>query len=346
MIRVTCVCGRQLQIPEEFAGQTGRCPYCGAHTSIPSRALVQHEEDQAEPPGDWPDRSDDPEPTPDHRLPTSDKAVWSLCLGIASLMCLVITALPAVIVGVMAFTDINRSRGRLGGRALAAAGIVAGALGILWTLTLGIIVSSQINLLSAPQARGRSSNNLRQMALAMNTYALTYDLEFPPAGGGRNMHPQLSWRVALLPFLEEEVLYRKFNLNEPWDGPNNLRLLGAMPSVYAMHDADAPGLTRYRVFVGPRAAFDLPRADGKTARGRRVRDFPAVGKTILIAEAADAVPWTKPDELEYDPDKPLPRLSRLSGAGAQVAMGDASVRFLDPQLSDWELRRMIERGTK
>jgi hypothetical protein len=111
--------------------------------------------------------------------------------------------------------------------------------------------------------------------------------------------------------------------------------------------SDAPGSTRYRVFVGSRAAFDLPRAGAKTTRGRRVSDFAGgLNNTVFIAEAAVAVPWTKPDELEFDPDRPLPQLKGLFGAGPQVAMGDASVRQIDPQTSDWELRRMIDRGSK
>jgi hypothetical protein len=340
MIRLKCTCGRELQVPEEFAGQQGRCPHCHATLRIPVAFEPVAAADETS--------SDDHLADRDQSLPTSSKAVWSLCLGVSSLLCLAITAMPAVIVGAMALTDIRRSRGRLGGRGLAQAGIATGALGMVVTLMIGIIVWSQMNLVLRPDAGQQSAHNLRQMALAMNTYALTYDREFPPAGGGRNLHPQLSWRVALLPFMEEEELYRKFNLDEPWDGPNNLRLLGAMPSVYFLPGAsDAPGMTRYRVFVGQRAAFDLPRADGKAARGRRMQDFPnGVGKTVFIAEAADAVPWTKPDELEYHPDKPLPRLSHLPGASAQVAMGDASVRFIDPKISDWELRRMIDRGDR
>ena len=152
--------------------------------------------------------------------------------------------------------------------------------------------------------------NLRQMALAMNTYCLTYDNHFPPAAGGRGVHPGLSWRVTILPFVEEENLYSQFHLDEPWDSPHNAKMLPWMPKLYVLPGmSDGPGLTHYRVFVGPDAAFDKPEPDTKVARGRQLVDFPSgAGKTIFVVEAADAVPWTKPDELEYDPKQPIPPL--------------------------------------
>ena len=122
--------------------------------------------------------------------------------------------------------------------------------------------------------------------------------------------------------MEEDNLYAQFRLNEPWDSPHNLELLERMPQIYRMPGLDEqPGMTHYRVFVGKCAAFEMPEA-GAVATGRRQTDFRGgTDKPIFVAEAADPVPWTKPDELEYAPDRPLPRsklsLRRLPGRNAQ-----------------------------
>src|SRR5207245_2072326 len=80
----------------------------------------------------------------------------------------------------------------------------------------------------------------------------------PPAIRASDGTPLLSWRVAILPFIDQEDLYHRFHLDEPWDSPHNLDLLQAMPHVFAPKaGADAePFTTPYQVFVGPGTAFN------------------------------------------------------------------------------------------
>src|SRR5439155_20075506 len=116
----------------------------------------------------------------------------------------------------------------------------------------------------------------------------------------------LSWRVAILPYLgeSETKLYNEFKQDEPWDSPHNKKLLARMPKIYA-----PPGMTTrepystfYQVFLGPHAAFEQHQA-------LSFDDFPdGIAKTILIVEAACAVPWTKPDDLHFAADEPIPEL--------------------------------------
>jgi hypothetical protein len=149
----------------------------------------------------------------------------------------------------------------------------------------------------------------------------------------------LSWRVALLPFLEEEGLYRQFKLNEPWDSPHNKRLLAKMPRVFAPPAGVAaePGTTYYQVFVGEHAAFEKHRALG-------VQDFPdGLSYTLLIAEAGSAVPWTKPEDLPYAADDPLPRLGGLFRDVFNVAFADGTARSLSKDAPPELLRRAITR---
>jgi type II secretory pathway pseudopilin PulG len=191
-------------------------------------------------------------------------------------------------------------------------------------------------------ARSESANNLKQIDMAMHDYVFA-NQTLPPAGGGRGQHANLSWRVTLLPYITKEglSLYNQFHLTEPWDSPHNKTLLEAMPRMYAMPGVnDPPGMTHYRVFVGPHAAF-APQPPGELLpRGRRFEEFTdGTVNTILVIEAADAVPWTKPEELEYAEDRPLPRLSMYGGCVA--AMGDGTVRLLPPGMPEAEIRALI-----
>ncbi|HTU19628.1 MAG TPA: DUF1559 domain-containing protein [Gemmataceae bacterium] len=86
-----------------------------------------------------------------------------------------------------------------------------------------------------PTARSQSHNNLKQMILAMYNYQDTVmEHSLPPAAlVDRQGRPLLSWRVLILPFLEQQNLYNEFHLDEPWDSPHNLRQLPRMPKVYS-----------------------------------------------------------------------------------------------------------------
>jgi hypothetical protein len=190
-------------------------------------------------------------------------------------------------------------------------------------------------------ARLQSSNNLRYMALAMLEYHDRQGALPTSAAYDREGRPLLSWRVLVLPYLEEETLYSEFRLDEPWDSPHNLRLLVRIPKVYVhpVGRKTALGYTHYQVFVGKGAAFE-----GR--RGLHIpADFPdGAGNTILIVEAAEAVPWTKPADLCYEPDEPLPPLGGLLPHLFNVALGDASVRSLGHGTSEQTLRAAITRN--
>jgi hypothetical protein len=168
----------------------------------------------------------------------------------------------------------------------------------------------------------------------------------------RDGRPLYSWRVVLLPYLEQQPLYRKFHLDEPWDGPNNRLLLQETPRPYepALGGRDGPGLTRYQVFVGPGTAFER---DGLTWD-----DFPdGPANTLLAAGAGDPVPWSQPADLTYDPTGPLPPLggaytkpAKLAcyelcrDAGFCVCLGDGRGRFLRRPPDDRAIRAFITRN--
>ena len=195
--------------------------------------------------------------------------------------------------------------------------------------------------------RINSSNNLKQLAFALHNYH-DANRAFPPyAIINKEGKPLLSWRVALLPFLDENLLYKKFKLDEPWDGPNNKALLPLMPRSFEAPgaEADQADKTFYQVFVGPGAGFERDPT-------HRVRFSDLLGgssNTLAVVEGGEAVPWTKPDDLFFDADKPLPRLGGVFPEGFHACMFDGSVHFIGAKIYQDEkaLRGLIDiRGEK
>jgi hypothetical protein len=189
------------------------------------------------------------------------------------------------------------------------------------------------------------SNHLKQIGLALHSYEEAYKC-FPPAyvadKDGKPMH---SWRVLILPYLEDGSLYRQYHFDEPWDGPNNRKLLTKRPNVYACpsdENARTEGSTgtSYVAVVGADAGW----------RGEKPMTFPNfhdnLPSTILVVEAADAgINWMEPKDLSLDALQAANRPSACvtvsskhmhdhgffyysTPAGANVAMGDGSVHFL------------------
>ncbi|VTR96197.1 Uncharacterized protein OS=Planctomyces maris DSM 8797 GN=PM8797T_27402 PE=4 SV=1: SBP_bac_10: SBP_bac_10 [Gemmata massiliana] len=132
--------------------------------------------------------------------------------------------------------------------------------------------------------------------------------KYLPAGIASAKSVGLSWRVQILPFIGEQVLYQQFKLTEPWDSDANKALLEKMPKVFEAPGANAPkGHTFARTTQGTAgivwADQDGPQpppkvAPGQAIRGRAVGDiWDGTENTVLITEGRDAVPWTKPEEL-------------------------------------------------
>ena len=99
-------------------------------------------------------------------------------------------------------------------------------------------------------------NQLHQIARAMHNYEQANN-GFPPAYSvDKNGKPLLSWRVAILPYLEEEDLHEQFHLDEPWDSEHNKKLIARMPAVFRCPDSQAaPGKTTYLTVRGKDTIF-------------------------------------------------------------------------------------------
>jgi hypothetical protein len=191
-------------------------------------------------------------------------------------------------------------------------------------------------------ARMVSSNNLKQISLAVYNYESTFG-HYPPAATlGKKGKKLLSWRVAILPYIEQEELFKKFNQDEPWDSEHNLKVFkdNPMPKIFAV-----PGTknlddkkTHYQVFVGNGAMFE-------TVAALKVSDMrDGTSNTVMIATAATAVEWTKPDDIEFDPKAEMKKLLLVQNGVTTMAMGDGSVRAVSETLAEMTLKAVITRN--
>jgi len=184
-------------------------------------------------------------------------------------------------------------------------------------------------------------NTIRRIGLAFHEYHDVY-LHFPASNGNgeaaQGQQTGLSWRVYLLPFIDQADLYQQFKLDEAWDSPHNKALIEKMPDVFKVEGIDKPGYTSIHVFTGENTAIG-------TDEGVGIRDIADGTSNTLLAivagpETAEA--WTKPGGLEFNADDPKKPLGTL-GEQFLVVKCDGAVRFLKSDIDDETLRNLIQR---
>jgi len=271
----------------------------------------------------------------------SGKAMASLVLGLFFFLACS-SGVPAILLGRHALSDIRASGGRLRGRATAIVGIALGVFGCLFTLAYFLPATTHDG--EIPR-RAQCMNNLKQIGLAMTEYHGAYACLPAAAITDKNGRPLLSWRVAILPFLEASTLYAKFHLDEPWDSPHNYALREERPYFYVCpSDKDRkPGMTGYQVVIGPDTSFT---PDFKPVRFSDFSD--GVKNTLLVGESPTLVPWTKPDDRPFDMSLPLSGLGSSHqdyfSKGFNVVFADGSVRYLKTSITSSELKGMLTRN--
>lgn len=285
---------------------------------------------------DW---EEDDRPRRRNSTASSGLAMASLVFGLLSFCLTFLAGLPAILFGVLGLRAIGKSNGRLSGKGTAIAGLVLGTLGCTCVPIAGYSIYSRIK---GSVGSIHDQNSMKQIGQAMHNQMDDTRGQVPSAAiKDKNGTPLLSWRVALLPRLGQQGLYQQFRLDEPWDSPHNKALVQAMPSVYASTRDTASarqGLTYFRVFTGPETPFP--------DQGNPLR-FPGAfsdgtSNTIMLVEAADPVPWTKPDELPFSMNGPLPKLGQGGGSRFSAVLWDGSLRIIDRnRTSDQTIRNAI-----
>jgi len=143
-------------------------------------------------------------------------------------------------------------------------------------------------------------STLKKIGRALHNYHDAYGC-FPPAyvadAEGKPMH---SWRVLLLPYLEEDALYQKYCFDEPWDGPSNRTLAATAPSCYRCCSAEiaepgSPQVTHYVAVTGPGTAWP----GAQTTQLKDCHD--GASKTILLVEIAGSdIAWSEPRDVTLE----------------------------------------------
>ena len=184
--------------------------------------------------------------------------------------------------------------------------------------------------------------NLRELALAMEI-SKTESSHFPArAIYSKEGKPLLSWRVSMLPYLEQEDLFKQFHLDEPWDSPNNKPLIAKMPPVFKSPSGNplAVGQTRYVVPFGKDTVFD-----GTSGLApEKISDGDSNTISILQVGEDKSVTWTKPDDVDFDAKKPLAGLGTIGEDGILAAFADGSAHHLRKDIDAETFRRLILRN--
>jgi prepilin-type processing-associated H-X9-DG protein len=215
-------------------------------------------------------------------------------------------------------------------------------------MTIGLLLPA-VNAPREGLRRGQCRNNLNQIGLAMFNYQQQYGC-FPPAFiPDKNGKPKHSWRVLILPFLDEVGLYKQYRFDEPWNGPHNKELAARMPAVYRCPSEAPPGTsyTSYAMIVGPHAI-----SDGPTPRKRDdVKD--GISNTIMVAECAGAdINWLEPRDVNAasirslwtlgdEGMKPPSGISSYHSGMANVLFCDGTVRAIRSSVDEKLLRAML-----
>ncbi len=188
-----------------------------------------------------------------------------------------------------------------------------------------------------------ATKRLREICTAMHRHHDTHP-GLPTNRVGPDGQPALSWRVVILPYFEDAEtakLSREFKMDEPWDSEHNKKLIPKMPKVFASPGKEAAmGMTYLRSFTGDAAVMPV----GKVSRGRLLlSDIPdRASHTLMVVEAAEAVEWTRPDDLPFpDVTSPLPKLGGVFNGGFHGLMCDGSVYFFPASVSEPSVRALI-----
>jgi type II secretory pathway pseudopilin PulG len=226
--------------------------------------------------------------------------------------------------------------------------IVIGVLAVLVLATIACLIGMAALLLPAVSAardaarQTASRNNLMQIGLGIHNYHDVYNTLPAPMLPDKDGRPSISWRVSLLPFIEQTPLFDRYDSNNPWDAPSNAFVRSQRLKIYESPTAGekTPGKTNYVVVVGQNTAF---RPNQNTNFGKIVD---GTSNTIFVLEIANSdIEWSEPRDLDLNTlvfaKSAPPGAKNVVVAGTYVLLGDGSTVRLPRELTVEQLKKYL-----
>ncbi|MBI1901096.1 MAG: DUF1559 domain-containing protein [Planctomycetia bacterium] len=209
-------------------------------------------------------------------------------------------------------------------------------------------LTARIERIAAPLVakagkEAKLGKNLRYIGIALQNHHDLLNGLPAPAIMSADGKPLLSWRVAILPFLEQGPLYEEFKKDEPWDSEHNKKLISRMPAVFACGISPEEGKSNTLAIVGGESVWDF----GSTGRlipfGVVVDGLSNTAMVVQVAEDR-AVPWTKPEDFQINADDVAAGLGLKDEETFVVLFCDASVHFLSKRTKTDTLKAIFTRA--
>jgi hypothetical protein len=325
MIEFTCDCGNSLRTDESNRGKAIVCPACGKQRTVPE---IENERVTTDRPTARTDYAEDD--SPNRRRPLDEE--------------------PA-----RRRRPVEQPKSRTLFYTMIGLGIAA-LVGCVMCVPVALLLPA-VQKIREAAARMQSTNNLRQLGLAMHNYhdstgylPLAYGPLDSRAGGPSQ--PDMSWRASLLPYLEQGPLYNMILPQQTWDSPGNRMVQSTVVRTYQQPgDTTTPTQTYYQAFVtvpgkSPHSMFNHPTDAKNKVSLSAVEAADGLRNTILVAESPPSVPWFKPQDMTFDPDQPPPPLGYHFAAGSLILMGDGSTKAVPKNANPATLKAFITRDGK
>ena len=195
-----------------------------------------------------------------------------------------------------------------------------------------------LNEAIAQSKRLEAANHVRQNALSLHNYESAFG-GFPPSVlTHKESGKKYSWRIAILPFVDRQDIYDRYDFTQEWDSPHNLEVTSEMPDIFRSDTDDVDSTnTSFFMLTGAGGAFS---EEASTT----IQDFSdGTSNTLMLIEAKRDVHWAKPEDIVIDPDNPLPDFGGFHKGGFNVGRADGSVQFVPENVAEDILREYFTR---